>query len=241
MSLPRVAWSRNEKGWGRICHSFEAQRPHTQHSKNDYKIKRGRCQTMQHIDFTLLEQFISYERLGTYLRLADNDKERAATLYLDNLGQCQMFHSRLHWLEIGLRNAMNRQLTERHGQNWFDDTRVISGSFEQQQVQKAKDTLLKDNKPIHNADIVAALNFGLWVNLFNKPYENLWRTCLRKAFPHCPNTLMRKDFREKLHPILRLRNRIAHYEPIIGYDLSVRRENIIEIIGWIEPKITELL
>jgi len=195
---------------------------------------------MRHIDYALLEHFLSSERLGTYLRMANNDRQKAADLYLENLNQCQIFHSRLHWLEIGLRNAMNRQLVVRYGQDWFDDPRVLQGMIEQQQVEKAKDTLKKDTKPLRNADIVAALNFGLWVNLFNKPYENLWRMCLRKAFPNCPTTLTRKEFREKLHPILRLRNRIAHYEPILNHDLSIRRQDIADVVHWIEPNMPQL-
>jgi len=195
---------------------------------------------MRHIDYTLLERFLSTDRLSTYMRLAGNDKQKAADLYLENLNQCQIFHTRLHWLEIGLRNAMNRQLVRRCGDNWFDDPLIGLGEIEQQQIHKAKDTLHRDGKPQRNADIVAALNFGLWVNLFNKPYENLWRTCLRKAFPGCPTTLTRKEFREKLHPILRLRNRIAHYEPILRHDLPQTKQDIVDIIRWIEPNMPEL-
>lgn len=195
---------------------------------------------MSHIDFTLLEGFVSTERLGTYLRLAGNDREKAANLYLENLNQCQVFHTRLHWLEIGLRNAMNRQLSTRFGRQWYDNASVRLGTIEQQQIQKAKDTLVRDRKPLNNPDIVAAMNFGLWVNLFNKPYENLWRICLRKAFPNCPTTLTRKQFREKLHPILRLRNRIAHYEPILYHDLAQAKQDIVDIIRWIEPNMPDL-
>ena len=75
---------------------------------------------MPHIRFTLLEDFLSAARLSTYLRLAQGNKEEAADLYIENLNQCQIYHTRLHWLEIGLRNAVNRQLSNRYGEDWYN-------------------------------------------------------------------------------------------------------------------------
>ncbi len=185
----------------------------------------------------LFEYFLSPERLGAYIRMADGRPDNAVALYLCNLDHCQRFYKKLHWLEIGLRNAINRQLSIHYGSMWFDSRNIALGAIEKQQIKKAKDTLLKNNKPITNANIVAALNFGLWVNLFNSPYENLWRFNLRKSFPGCRTTLQRKELRAKLHPVLGLRNRIAHYEPIIYLDLAKLNQDIEDIISWIEIKI----
>lgn len=70
--------------------------------------------------YDLLEHFLSAERLNTYLRMAGGDKTKAAGLYLENLRQCQRFYAGLHWLEVGLRNAINRELTICHGATWYD-------------------------------------------------------------------------------------------------------------------------
>lgn len=195
---------------------------------------------MQQVPPNILERFLSSDRLGSYLRMANGDHTKAVALYLENLEQCQRFYTALHWLEIGLRNAMNRQLTVRYGDAWYDNRHLGLGTIEQQQIQKARDTLMKAGKPTGNGDMVAALNFGFWVNLFNNPYDDLWRFCLRKAFPGCATPLQRKEMRSKLHPMLRLRNRIAHYEPILSHDLATRRQDIIDIIRWIEPDMPEL-
>jgi Abi-like protein len=192
---------------------------------------------MPHIPFDILESFISHERLGTYVRMASGSKEKAADLYIENLNQCQILHTRLHWLEIGLRNAMNKQLSFKYGKDWYDNAGMGLEAIEQQQIRKAKDTISKNHKRISNPDMVSALTFGLWVNLYNKPYEELWRKCLAKAFPHRPAILTRKHMRETLHPILRLRNRIAHYEPILSLDLPRMQQNIVDIVRWIEPNI----
>ena len=88
--------------------------------------------------------------------------------------------------------------------------------------------------------MVAELSFGLWVNLFNFPYEKIWRFPLRHAFAGYKGTLERREISKKLHPILKLRNRIAHYEPILGYDLPKMQQDIADIVRWIEPNINEL-
>ena len=197
--------------------------------------------TMQTIAYNLVEKFLSLERLGSYMRMADGDNKKAIDLYRENLSQCQIFYTKLHWLEVGLRNTLNRQLIAKYGDNWFDCAGLTWEYIEQQQIMKAKELLQKDGKPASNGNVVATLNFGFWVNLFNNPYENLWRYCLRKSFPYCMTALSRKEFRKKVHPMLKLRNRIAHYEPILGYNLAAAHKDIAEIIQWIEPGLVEVL
>jgi len=63
---------------------------------------------------------------------------------------------------------------------------------------------------------------------------------LRKSFPSCLTAISRKEFRKKVHPLLKLRNRIAHYEPILEYNLVAAHKDITEIIYWIEPKLSEV-
>jgi hypothetical protein len=65
----------------------------------------------------------------------------------------------------------------------------------------------------------------------------LWRFPLRKVFAGHTAKLERHEISKKLHPILKLRNRIAHYEPILGYDLPKAKKDIADIVHWIEPKI----
>lgn len=43
---------------------------------------------MKEINYELLEKFLSTERVNTYLRLADGDKQKAANLYIENLKTC---------------------------------------------------------------------------------------------------------------------------------------------------------
>ncbi len=173
--------------------------------------------------------------------MAQGNRQKAVESYLENLGQSQNLYLKLHWLEIGLRNTINRQLTSLHGEMWFLSEALGLGVIEKQQIQKAIENLKKNNKTTTNDNLIATLSFGFWVNLFNSPYENLWRVSLRKGFSGCSAALRRKELRSKLHPILKLRNRIAHYEPIIQLNLKQMNLDIDDIIGWIKPEVLLVL
>ena len=134
-----------------------------------------------------------------------------------------------------MRNRINTVLSTHFGDDWYDTLPL--GALERQQIQKAKNSITKERKAISNARVIAAANFGLWVNLFNGPYEELWRKCLRKAFAEHPHTLERKRIRKDLAGIHRLRNRIAHYEPIIDLDTDALKRSIITMVQWMDASI----
>ncbi len=193
---------------------------------------------LEEINYEALENFLSVDRMATYLRLANSNKEKAIVLYQENLKQCQIFYAQLHWLEIGLRNAINFQLSKKYGDAWFDNANIGLNEKDKSQIQKAKKNLEKEGKSVTNGSLVSAVNFGFWVNLFNLYYDTLWRHCLRQAFKPKTGSLERKQLSKRLHPILKLRNRIAHYEPILDYDLEKMQQDIIDIVHLIEPNIT---
>jgi len=184
-------------------------------------------------NYEQLEAFLSEKRLNSYLQRAKGDKTQAITLYHENLHQSQLFYGKLHWLEIGLRNAINRCISRQYGDLWFHNPLLGLAPNEQAKIQKAIDQLKKEKKPADNSHLIAELNFGLWVNLFNSYYDELFRKCLRKAFISPTGTLQRKYLSKTLHGILKLRNRIAHYEPIIDYDLPLIASDIDNVIQLI--------
>ena len=52
----------------------------------------------------------------------------------------------------------------------------------------------------------------------------------------------RATLSKRLNKIRRLRNRIFHYEPIWYYnDLKQQHEQILETIGWIEPRMKDMI
>lgn len=188
------------------------------------------------IPLSILKAFLSDARLGRY-----ENTGAAVDNYLKNLKTSAQFYQKLHWLEVGLRNAINAALAKKYGPNWLESGKITLGPVEQNQIAKARQTLGKLSDQINENDIVAALSFGFWVNLFNSPYENIWRTCLRQMFVNCNHGLSRKEFRKMLHPLLTLRNRIAHYEPIIFMNLAEHEKVIDTIVQWLSDDIYQLI
>lgn len=47
--------------------------------------------------------------------------------------------------------------------------------------------------------------------------------------------LKRKSFSGPLTPVRVLRNRIAHHEPILSWDLCKQHNKILELIEWLSP------
>jgi hypothetical protein len=80
--------------------------------------------------------------------------------------------------------------------------------------------------------MVAELNFGFWSSLFGRRSHHLWQH-LRPIFR--TKGVQRTDIATQLEHFRQLRNRVAHYEPIIGLPLAQRYADIITLTGWLSP------
>jgi hypothetical protein len=194
-----------------------------------------------------LEAAISVERLSRYLAWADNDYEHALQLYAINTTISEAFYTPLQMIEVTLRNRCHAVLSAKFGCHWFDSPGIITSDQQIQSVSKAKLDLIKSMAQTGRATtpvldrltpghIVASLTFGFWTALFGTSYENtLWRQCLHKTIINNPPNMKRSKLSVQLTAIRLLRNRIAHHEPIIYYDLLKRYDSILQVTGWLNP------
>ena len=153
-----------------------------------------------------------------------------------------------------MRNQIHERLTEKYGVQWYDHSSMKFDDKKLEQLKTAKSKLEEKSTPIRSPDMVAALLFGFWVNLFSKNYaENLWHPALCKAFPHHDGSIKRKEAMNRLTKLNRFRNRIAHHEPIFEMgvkktevkgvhtrkkgikNLKIYYQEILETIGWMSP------
>jgi hypothetical protein len=101
-------------------------------------------------------------------------------------------------------------------------------------LRKAKDTLTKEGKPLDAGRVVAELSFGFWTGLTGPKYDVLWRDHLVKIFPSRP--VQRTEVQTRLNSIRKLRNRIAHHEPILFSGRLQKYVNqIFDTISWMSP------
>ena len=192
---------------------------------------------MDQIDIATLPQVLSPERFGRYLKWADGDNHRAVALYTMNCQISESLYTTLHMLEIALRNRIHIVASDLpigdQGVPWFERAEFQRGS-EYKLLSKAKSDLCRKGKPCEPERIVAALTFAYWTGLLGKHNENLWQRGLHRIAHRADGKgLTRKTFSEPLDQIRRLRNRIAHYEPIIHLDLPKRHDEIMQLTGWL--------
>ena len=177
-----------------------------------------------------LEASFSSERLTTYVKAARGDRVRALHLYTWNTAISAAFYGPLQGLEVALRNAMHGRLTECYGSAWYDNPATGLDTACRDRLADAKTEAARTGQAPGPPRIVAGLSFGFWISLLGSGgrldptgrkanYEmTLWRPALRRTFPH-RSPLTRKQAHRPLNGLRKLRNRIAHHEPIFARDL----------------------
>ena len=184
------------------------------------------------IDASLAE-VLTRERLGKYLKAASGDLDRALALYERNSRLAEAFYTPLQTLEICLRNRIHRTLSTTYGSEWFEAASAPLQSDIRQDIRRAKEVVSKSRKAETPGRIVAELNFGSWIGLLGPRYDaTLWRGSLFRAFNGYGRNMRRDRVHRRLNALRRLRNRIAHHEPIFHRDLETDHAEVIEAIRW---------
>ena len=138
-----------------------------------------------------LEASFSRERLGTYLTVAQGDREQALKLYTRNTQLSAAFYGPLQGLEIALRNALHRELTRLYGEAWYDQPAAGLDLGALERIVTAKAKITRAGGTVPPSGLVAGFSFGFWVSLLGPGgrldpagrranYEmTLWRPGLR--------------------------------------------------------------
>lgn len=112
------------------------------------------------------------------------DLTRALALYEWNNQISAAFYESLHYLEIGLRNAMDIQLTGWcHDQggalSWYRDVHVPLSAPSRKLVGEARARAKVAGQPETHGKVIAELTFGFWWALTGSNYNRtLWSPCL---------------------------------------------------------------
>lgn len=142
-----------------------------------------------------LETSLSPERMATYVRKADGDREKAVRLYTWNTAVSAAFYGPLQGLEIALRNAMHRELARKYGEDWYDNPAAGLDGRTLLRLSAARSDLQRDGYTDDPPHMVAVLSFGFWVALLGPggrlPAGNkanydmtIWRAGVFQAFPN---------------------------------------------------------
>ena len=196
-----------------------------------------------------LEAVLSPPRFGTYLRATGGDRPRAMDLYCWNTDLSAAFYVMLQFCEIGTRNGAVEAVEAEFGPNWhlnrgfYRSLPCLAGG---RGYQPAEDVANQAQRQPTSGKVVAELKFAFWQYLFVRGQDRrLWDQHLRTAFPGIPADLTVAQARGRIHAdieiIRRLRNRIAHHEPIFSRDLAADHRRIRGLISWRRPDVATWL
>lgn len=188
------------------------------------------------MSFSPIYAALSPERLSTYLSLAKDKPPSlhdALTLHAWNSHVGGLLLSQLAVCEVVVRNAAADVLTAVYGPQWpWDYGFFLSLSNHcRDQLTKARTGQTRTGK------VIAELSFGFWEHLFVTVHDPvLWTPHIHGAFPNLPPGLApyqaRGDIRTRLTNLRKLRNRIAHHEPLMKLPLAARVQDIETVVGY---------
>ena len=142
-------------------------------------------------------------------------------------------------LEISLRNSLHSQLTKLAKQSDWWNAESLLHADTKKMVQEAISTAIRKQsakgQKIEPGHVLAELSFGFWIGMLaNRYHQRLWEKTFLHTFPHY--TGLRIHLHDDLERLRKLRNRIAHHEPIFRRNLAVDHDKICGLIGYIEPE-----
>lgn len=207
------------------------------------------------------ENIISAQRMRKYLVACGGDTKKAMTLYRYNLELSKEMFTVISCFEVALRNRINNVLVNHLGNEWLKDSILRGGIFNvdtrvantKKIIEKAYNGLLKDGKYSHHK-LLAEMEFGIWKYMYAAPQYALTGNVLLDVFPNKPKTTVNIQFDNsyvfrELDYINKLRNRIAHHEPICfnknqNLDLTYvknRHSRMIWLLQWMNIDSASLL
>jgi len=203
------------------------------------------------LDIQSVNASISPERFQTYLDTMGGGFDKALALYEENSFLAESFYFPLQSIEVTLRNAFSALFVKKTNvPTWYHATIMVKGRrtdlLRAPQRAKVDEEIARLNtengtKPswtLKPCDVIASLSFGFWVSLSDSFYkDHLWTSTigLHDAFPNFGRRPVRDEIFKRLDSLRRLRNRIAHHEPIFRRDLGLDFSNIVEAVNWINP------
>jgi hypothetical protein len=175
--------------------------------------------------FLDFERVMSSKRIGRYLNACGGDKRKAQTLYRLNLRLSQELFTVISCYEVALRNAIDQIMSNALGPDWLRDAIQPGGIFDRpcfsgttRIMHKVYGDLVA-NKRYSSSKMLSSMEFGVWKYLYSSTEYRATGRRLLGVFPQKPRSSAHIQYNNlfifnELDAINRLRNRIAHHEPI---------------------------
>ncbi|MGC3905396.1 hypothetical protein ACYB2S_12505 [Corynebacterium variabile] len=192
-----------------------------------------------HLDFSKL---VSPDRFSTYLNATDGELIKARRLYVWNAELAGAWWGPISLTEVVIRNSLNRQMAATYGDSWWHADPFPANAHTKGKVDEALYYLDKKNvlSP-SSGDVVGASTFGLWTGLLHRANaQRLWRGNLEHVFSNDPgHSCSRGRAFELVTDVKRLRDKIAHHEPIFSEHHEQMFRSLVLLLRHVDSEVSE--
>lgn len=210
---------------------------------------------MRYSDF---EEIMTSARMSRYLNACGSNSRKAMTLYRKNLQLTQEMFTLISCFEVALRNAIDRECKAHLGADWLRDSIRTGGVFDHSDfrlTEKAIREAVNGLNPYSHNKVVAELGFGFWRFLFAQKQYRATGQILLRIFPSKPTSTPTLTYNHtyifnELAKLNKMRNRMAHHEPICFQtgrqiiDTSYARQQyilVLQLFQWMRINEASLL
>lgn len=185
----------------------------------------------------MIKNSLSSIRLSQYLQKTGNTSD-ALKLYLWNSEISAALLPVLSLCEVTLRNSIDLALSNVYGRSWaYNEVFHLSLPNTKKGFNSRQEIINLSQKYKNAPDqVIAEAKFIFWQTLLTKRHdERIWNTQLSKCFPNMellPSiSECRTEIYQTIEKIRKLRNRIAHHEPIFYLNIHEKYNMICQLIG----------
>ena len=198
--------------------------------------------TSQSPEWEFYERHFAAARMSHYVREFDGDQVRARALYDWNNEISAGFWQVLAYLEVALRNTIDRQMTvhrlsageEKHWLMNPDPKLLALNSQLRKELEQAKYRVEKNRKELTGEQMLSELSFNFWTLMVTKKTKHIWPD-LAGGFAGLP-TRSSEELSVLLNEVRKFRNRIGHHHRIWNFDLESINQKILRIAKFIDPE-----
>lgn len=188
-----------------------------------------------------IRRVLSSAHMATYeqaTKAAEEDESAALKLYAWNAAVSGALLAPLHICEVSLRNAVSEALEIVYGPDW-----PWSATFERSlpdpaQGYSPRKDLQSARRPANSTGkVIPELKFVFWQKMLTGRFDGrLWDQHLQQVLPNMDASQSVSQQRQILYngleQLRKLRNRIAHHEPIFNRNLIDDYQKILELVGY---------
>jgi hypothetical protein len=187
--------------------------------------------------WNLFIKSFSAERLQIYLKLSDGSTNKAQALYLWNAKVSSELWEVVGYIEVSLRNSIDRQLSRLSSTpDWLDDPLIIKSTDSLRTIiDRAKtQASVYGRSPSHH-QILDQLPLGFLQAILSRKYLYLWPS-LAAGFLGA-NRGAHSELSALVTKLRKLRNRIGHHNHLLDLDLELEFANLLRIAQMIDPRL----